>query len=198
MKLPLAALTALAVFSQLAWSQASPVSSVECADETDDAARLRCYDAQTARQRAAAAAAKRSVAAAALPTPAAPETHAVTPTAAVEPRVASSSVARVLPTDPNFGLQGQALRSAQERASPDKGSDRKQRAALVARVSSVSQRPGYKMSLVLDNGQVWEQAEQSSDALIAPNDPVTIRPGMLGSFYLTDVSHRTVRFRRVQ
>ncbi len=191
MKLSLALLTALAVLPDLAWSQGTPVSSVDCADIKDDAARLKCYDLQAARQRAAAPAVKQSAVAAAAPAP------TQTPIAAVAPAVTSSS-ASTDSSDPKFGLQGQVLRKTQERAAPHKGSDEKKPAALVARVASVSQQPGFNLSLVLDNGQVWEQAEQRSDVLIQPNDPVTIKPGLLGSFYLTDVAHQTIRFRRVR
>jgi hypothetical protein len=131
------------------------------------------------------------------PAPAAPVANAATPAPLVAPAVGASSGYSDSPTDPNFGLQGEALRSAQERASPDKG--HKKPVALVARVVSVTQRPGFNLSLVLDNGQVWEQAEQRSDILISPNDSVTIKPGLMGSFLLTNASrHQSIRFRRVR
>ena len=181
MKLSLVLLIALVVLPDLAWSEGSPVSNVACADIKDDAARLKCYDSLAARQRAATPAMKQPAEAAA--------------TAASAP--VRKPAASVDSSDPKFGLQGQALRKTQERTSPHEGPVEKP-TALVARVASVSQQPGFNLSLVLDNGQVWEQAEQRSDVLIQPNDPVTIKPGLLGAFYLTDVAHQTIRFRRVR
>ena len=126
---------------------------------------------------------------------------------AVSPVATSSAVAAappaksgtgqgIWPADVNFGLQGEALRKAQERAAPEEESNRGKR-QFIAEVTQISQRPGYPLTVVLDNGQVWEELVEGSDVLLSLNKPVTIKAGIMGSFFLTDTTHRTIRVRRV-
>lgn len=174
MKTSIALLGALTVFSPWAWSQSTSADVLACAKASDGAARLTCYDSLAAKLRAPN------------------QPPAATAAATAKSGLASS----VWPTDVNFGLQGEALRKAQERAAPEEKLNRGKR-QFVAAVRRISQRPGYPLTVVLENGQVWEELVEGSDVLISVNKPVTIKAGMMGSFFLTDATHRTIRVRRV-
>jgi hypothetical protein len=187
MRLTLALLSTLALLPSPARPQASSKDILECAEAKDDAAKLKCYEALAARVRDGNAAKVHGAGGTAVTGSSA---TANTPAASATPDSSK------WPTDANFGLQGDALRKAQERASPHKNGDRKA-PTLVARVARVSRRPGFPLAVTLDNGQVWEELQQGSDVLISPNDPVTIKAGVMDSFFLTDVSKRTIRVRRI-
>jgi hypothetical protein len=187
MRLTLAILSTLALLPSPAWPQASSKDILECADAADDAAKLKCYGALAARVRDGNAAKAHGA-----------RGDAVTGSSAGAntPAATASPGSSKWPTDANFGLHGDALRRAQERASPHKNADHKT-PTLVARVARVSQRPGFPLAVTLDNGQVWEELQRGSDVLISPNDPVTIKAGLMDSFFLTDVTKRTIRVRRI-
>jgi hypothetical protein len=187
MRLTVALLSTLALLANPAWPQASSKDILKCSDAKDDAAKLKCYEALAARVRDSTAAKAHEAGGTAVTGSTA---AANTPAAMASPRSGK------WPTDPNFGLQGDALRKAQERASPDRNADHKA-PTLVARVARVSRRPGFPLAVTLDNGQVWEELQQGSDVLISPNDPVTIKAGIMDSFFLTDVTRRTIRVRRI-
>ncbi len=187
MRLTLALLGTLALLPDPAWPQTSSKDILECADAKDDAAKLKCYEALAARVRGSNAVKAHE----------AGDTAATGSSAGAHtPAAAASPGSSKWPTDANFGLQGDALRKAQEHASPHKNADHKA-PTLVARVTRVSRRPGFPLAVTLDNGQVWEELQQGSDVLISPNDPVTIKAGVMDSFFLTDVTKRTIRVRRV-
>jgi hypothetical protein len=50
--------------------------------------------------------------------------------------------------------------------------------------------------IVLDNDQVWQETEHLADLELAPGQPVRIKAGVLGSFYLVAESGRSTRVRR--
>ena len=52
-------------------------------------------------------------------------------------------------------------------------------------------------AVTLNNGQVWEQAESRTGFWQQPGQTVTITPGVLGSFFLTDDQHQRVRVKRI-
>ena len=105
---------------------------------------------------------------------------------------ASGSVAD--PGDPNYGLQGSQLRKAQGREGMPKPPKPQ---PLVAAVSSVKQYTASEVRVTLNNGQVWEQAESRTGFWLQPGQTVTITPGVLGSFFLTDDQHQRVRVKRI-
>jgi len=197
----LAALTAAPAISvaQTASAPTDPASLVVCADEKDDAARLACYDWQAARQRAAAKAAaqaangagKGAVAHAAPPPVPAPVPPAPAPAAAAGSATASAAAD---PNDPNYGLQGSALIKAQGRENAPKPPKAQ---PLVASVSSVKQYTASEVRVTLANGQVWQQTEARTGFWLQAGQTVTITPGVLGSFFLTDDQHQRVRVKRV-
>jgi hypothetical protein len=216
----LAALTAAPVISvaQSASSPTDPAALVVCADEKDNAARLACYDWQAARQKAAAKAAAQAAntappaaspapAAVAPPVPApAPVAHtapppapAAVPSAPVAAAAAASasgsaSGAATDPKDPNYGLQGSQLRKAEGGENAPKPPKAQ---PLVASVSSVKQYNASEVRVTLTNGQVWQQAESRTGFWLEPGQTVTISPGILGSYFLTNDQHQRVRVKRI-
>jgi len=147
---------------------------------------------------AAHAATSAGAAATAPPAPAAAVAHAApAPVPAAAPASASTDSASgstTGPADPNYGLQGSQLRRAQGREGmppPAKPQP------LVAAVSSVKQYTPSELRVTLNNGQVWEQAESRTGFWLRPGQTVTITPGVLGSFFLTDDEHQRVRVKRI-
>lgn len=69
---------------------------------------------------------------------------------------------------------------------------------LVAQVAQVFERKSGGLSIELDNGQVWQQAESTTGFYVKSGDRVTIAPGALGSFWMTTGSRPAARVRRVR
>jgi hypothetical protein len=136
---------------------------------------------------AASAPAHAAASAAAAPMPPAPAAASASASGS-----ASGSVAD--PGDPNYGLQGSQLRKAQGREGMPKPPKPQ---PLVAAVSSVKQYTASEVRVTLNNGQVWEQAESRTGFWLQPGQTVTITPGVLGSFFLTDDQHQRVRVKRI-
>jgi hypothetical protein len=53
------------------------------------------------------------------------------------------------------------------------------------RVAAVSHQARGEALITLDNGQVWQQSDMDDHVLVEPGDSVSIRQGMLGSFWLS-------------
>lgn len=68
---------------------------------------------------------------------------------------------------------------------------------LVAKVQATTQGAYGKIVVTLDNGQVWEQQELI-DFSLRVGDVVTLKPGLLGSFWMTNPSHERTRVSRVK
>jgi hypothetical protein len=144
-------------------------STVDCSTVVEDRARLKCYDEQAARQKKAAAAAS--------PAPA-----------------AASKPARATSPSSDFGLNEEALRKRQAASNPDTPKDPEQ---LVARVAAVAKKPRGEFRITLDDGQVWEETQHSSSS-IPPGvgDTVTIKRGLLGSYFLERGAGLALRVKR--
>jgi hypothetical protein len=69
---------------------------------------------------------------------------------------------------------------------------------LVARVVKVSPTSSGGLVIELDDGQIWRQAESAPGFDLEPGSQVTIKPGALKSFWLSDGKHPSARVRRVQ
>jgi hypothetical protein len=140
-----------------------------CVAMADDRARLKCYDEQMVRLGL-----KPAVAAPRAPALPAPSTAAAP--AAKKPAISE-----------DFGLQGQALRKNE--AVPD---------ALSARVKSVSERALGELRIELDNGQVWVETDKHTGTPVVPGEAITVKPGRLGSYFLSRQSGPTLRVKRLQ
>ncbi len=188
--------------SAVAVTQSPPDSLRACAALNSDHARLKCYDdamaalgvARNAKSSPSSAApASASGAAHGAAASASSSASAATQTPSPPPPAAPKSVAgSAAPED--FGLDAAAIRK--KRGEPDPTSTAVTQ--LVARVKSVGHRPTGELSIELDNGQVWAETQRRAGSSVAVGDTVTIRPGKLGSYFLSTHSGFALRVARIQ
>ncbi len=141
----------------------------------EDRVRLKCYDEEMVRLGVKPAAASSRAAAAAPPA-----------TAKAAPKKPSIS--------DDFGLQGEALRKKQAVDAPAEAPP----AELTAHVKSVSERALGELRIELDNGQVWVETDKHSGAPLVAGEAITVKPGRLGSFFLTREAGPMRRVKRLQ
>jgi hypothetical protein len=127
-----------------------------CANETDNARRLRCFDAVVAGLRRAPAAPVASAAA--------------TPVTAAPVAAPQASPPAVSPEE-KFGARGDLNREKHTELSEITGT-----------VTAVSTRPYGELVITLDNGQVWVERAPNSKMKVKVGDSVKIEAGALGSF----------------
>jgi hypothetical protein len=151
-------------------AQSTSDALVACASETDDARRLRCFDAVVADLRSTPAAA--AVAA----TPSAPQPAAPLPTPA-------PSVTR----EEKFGARGGL--------DPERREELKE---ITGKVTEVGARPHGEIVVTLDNGQVWAERSASRKIKVKVGDTVRIESGALGSFVLIAPNGRSSKVARVR
>jgi hypothetical protein len=168
----------LGLFSTLAWAQGTPDPLEACYQQPDGAPRLACFNAEMQRRQAAAGPGSTAVPAAGGVAAAPAKAPAVT-----EAQVAADTV----------GLQGSALR----RKLKEDGVKPEPVRPIVATVIRVVPRSHDALAVVLDNGQTWEQAESMESLDVRPHDTVTIKPGILGAFFLNTPRRQHVRVHRI-
>ena len=174
-----AALAAVFVFGP-AWSAAPALTAIRsCAKVADDKARLACFDRQIAL----------------LDTTDAPSADTG---GAATPAASSSSVAAAgtkLTPEQKVGLpRGKVDRlEAAPGAVPEAPL-----AAFTAGIRSVSIDASQRQVFVLDNNQVWRQAERKPGFSVRPGDTVQISRGTLGAFFLSANPHSATRVSRVR
>jgi hypothetical protein len=171
----------LGLLSTLALGQAKPDPLEACYQQPDGAPRLACFNREMQRRQAAAAPA--AAAGAAASAPGTPNLAAAPAPAPSEAKVAADTV----------GLQGSALRKKlqAEGVNPDRV------APIIAKVVRMLPRPHAELAFVLDNGQTWEQVETLDGLNIRLQDTVTIKPGILGAFFLSTPRKQTIRVHRI-
>jgi hypothetical protein len=168
------------VFALPSWAVADPLTALlACRALTDSAARLACFDHETAALTAAPAAA---VAAA----PTAPAALVSTP--------APRNAAPVLDAQQSFGLSGSAIAAHEEAA----GARPQKLAKLEARVVALALSGEGRTVFTLDNTQVWRQIESDGDMLAKLGDSATISRGLLGSYWLQLKNGRGCKVTRVR
>jgi hypothetical protein len=179
-----------------AWA-ASGSDGASCVAVNDDAARLACYDRAFGRKAAGSSTAATATAAAAAGTAAtgaaaaAPKSPAVaSPTA---PRAAPAPAA---PKDPvaEFGLT-EASKQARDPAKAAEAAAAP--TSVTGKVISVRFRKYGEFVVTLDNGQVWEQNEPMSSAVVRVGDTVTVKKAVLGSYTLVTAARVATKVRRV-
>jgi hypothetical protein len=150
---------------------ADPLDRVlACRNLTDAAARLACFDRETA----------------ALARPAA------TPVAAAP----EAPVATVpLTPEQKFGLSDSAIAAKEAAASPQAAKEAK----LQARITGLALVGDGRTLFTLDNAQVWRQLEaDGTDVFAKLGDVATISRGMFGSYYLALKSGRGCKVTRLR
>ncbi len=153
-------------------------STTDCPSVVDDMARLKCYDEQAARQKKKAAPAP--AAAAATPAPARP-----TPPARPEPATSSPG---------DFGLEADVLRKKQVAANPEAPKAPEQ---VVGRVKAVATKAGGSYRVTLEDGQVWEETQHIGGQPPEVGETVTIKRGLLGSYFLARAFGLALRVKRI-
>lgn len=162
-------LISLGLFSSLAMAQSKPDPLEACYQQPDGAPRLACFNREMQRRQAAAASG--------------------TPTTPAAPAASAK-----MPADDTVGLQGSALRKKRKAEDAVKA-DAVQ--PIVAKVVRMVPRPHSMQAFVLDNGQAWEQAESMDNLDVKLDDTVTIKPGILGAFFLNTPRSQRVRVHRI-
>lgn len=172
MKPSIYAAVTIASLSTAAMAQQSDVYHA-CAAEKDSAARLACFD---------------RVDSARYPTPSAPSAAPAVSAARAAAPPAST------PANPDIGLDArQARRERAQRGAPEPPPP----TAIVATVVRVIERGPLISAFELSNGQIWEQSE-STKFSADPRQTVTIRPGLLGAFFMKNAAGVSVRVHRLQ
>jgi hypothetical protein len=158
----------LGLFSTLALAQSKQDPLEACYQQPDGAPRLACFNREMQRRQAATAAGAAPASAGA---------------AATSGATAADTV----------GLQGSALRKKLK----EEGVNPEQVQPIVAKVVRMVPRPHAELAFVLDNGQTWEQVETLDSLNIKLHDTVTIKPGILGAFFLSTPRSQTIRVHRI-
>jgi hypothetical protein len=172
----LTALPALAVADTL------PAGMRPCVSETNPDKRLACYDREAARLLQAPDRTNTAT-----PRASPPVATATTPPASTHAAPAAAAAAgAAAATKPG---SASASHDVEVTATP------KEPKKFSAHVASIDRSPG-EMTLHLDNGQVWEQADASSGALsLDTGDAVTIEK-QLGSYWLSSAHISAMRVRQ--
>lgn len=93
-----------------------------------------------------------------------------------------------------FGARGDLARAQERKANPVK--PRLER--LEAKVTAIVARPGGELVVTLDNGQVWQQLPTGESFRLAVGDSVIVKPGALGSYFMTSPHGRSVKVKRTK
>jgi hypothetical protein len=161
-----------------AWASQSLAPLLACRGIADPAARLACFDRETATLAA----------------------HEATAGIPAEPPVTRSAV----PSEPaagstaeatqNFGLAPGAI-AAKEVARGKRPADLSR---IQAHVAGLSRAGDGRFVFTLDNGQIWLQVLDEGDLLLRPGNAVTISHGLLHSFILHAPSGRGCKVTRIR
>jgi hypothetical protein len=145
-----------------------------CASVQDSTARVACFDRAVAARHAVQGTASKSPA----PVTAAP----------------AAAAAAAKATDSTVGLDARQVHKLQEARGEPKPPPP---APITARLVRIIPRQPLIAAFELDNGQIWEQAE-SMKLAAEPQELITIRPGLLGAFFLKTAAGTVVRVHRLR
>jgi len=90
------------------------------------------------------------------------------------------------------------LESVRKAAKPSSAAAAVEAPKLTAKVIAILLGPHGEFVATLDNGQVWAQNEPEGVVGIKVGDPVTIKPGLLGSYLLIAQSNWSSKVHRTQ
>ena len=168
-----------------------------CREIPDAAARLACFDRESAPLAQAPAARATQAPSAVAPTTQAPVAREpAAPALAAPAPVAQAQSPDVSGLDPQqkFGLSEGAI-SAREVAAGARAQDL---ARIDAHITGLSGSTDVLLAFTLDNGQVWKQIKHESEMLAKVGDTVTISRQMFGSYWLQLKSGRGCKVTRVR
>lgn len=170
-----------------------------CRSIVDSAARLACFDRESAALSSLPPTATFAAPAGGGPLPAASSSAgaAAPATVAAAPVAPAASVAPAAPPlDPqqSFGLSGSAI-AAQEEAA---GARPAKAAKIEARIVGLSLTGNGRTVFTFDNSQMWRQIESDGDMLARLGDSATISRGLLGSYWLQLKSGRGCKVTRIR
>lgn len=172
-------------------SAAEPLAGIlACRAVADPAARLACFDRESAGLAAAPATT------ATTPAPTIPMAAPPTPTAASAPAGAVSGAPTVDSTTAskaNFGLSAGEV-AKKEVAAGKRPADVKDIQAHITAVSTTG--AGFAV-FTLDNGQVWLEITPDGDLMARPGDGVTVSRGVFNSYWLQNHNGRGAKVHRV-
>ncbi len=164
-----------------------------CRGLTDAAARLACFDRETAALARAPAAPVAASNAAAAPLPAAP--LSATPTATAATPIPATPAAPPLTPEQKFGLSPGSIAAKEEAA----GTRAPKETKLQARITALALAADGRALFTLDNSQVWRQLEaDGTDVMARLGDTVTISRGLLGSYWLQVKTGRGCKVTRLR
>jgi hypothetical protein len=162
-----------------------------CRSITDSAARLACFDRETA---ALASVPAESLAAVPGAPAASPSAAAPAASQSVAAPSAPEHPARALDAQQSFGLSGSAIAANEEAA----GARPAKLAKIESRVVGLSLTGNGRTVFTLENSQMWRQLESDGDMLAKLNDVATISRGVLGSYWLQLKSGRGCKVMRIR
>lgn len=175
-----AAFLAFALAVTAAMAQGVPSGLEKCVAEKVDARRLACFDAEMARLNGQGA-------------HSGPVAAATTMAAASSPVAASAPVAAPTAAE-KFGARGDLAREI-EGTDPAHGAGV---GALEATVTGIDRRAHGELVVTLDNGQVWQQLTMSQSIRLKVGDPITVKPGALGSYSLSGPQRGSIKVKRIK
>lgn len=103
-----------------------------------------------------------------------------------------------LPSPPTpeqkFGARGELARDMDRKATPDEPPLER----LTATAAQIVTLAGGELRVTLDNGQVWQQLATGERFRLKVGDQVTIKPGVLGSYFLEGPYRRSMKVKRLK
>jgi len=94
----------------------------------------------------------------------------------------------------SFGLSGEQKGKLEQSA----GSPKPRPAVVSGVVAGLKAQPDGRTLITLADGAVWIQGEAYEPIALRPGDTITVKPGLLGSFYLYPPSGPPTRVRRLR
>jgi hypothetical protein len=175
------------VCSAPCWAADPLAGLLACRELTEAAARLACFDHETAALASAPAAPVAAAPVATAPAAAPPITTPASPSPA-------TTTAPPLTAEQKFGLSSSSI-AAKESA----GAQAPKEAKLQARIIALALAGDGRTLFTLDNSQVWRQLEaDGTDVMARLGDPVTISRGLLGSYWLALKTGRGCKVSRLR
>ena len=182
------ALLCFAVFSQEAHAESVEVDIVLCSKESNPLERLVCFD-KIAEQINASEPRNEAVASSS-PVQAIPPIAIDTdvPPIPVDDTLTSVPETEVKDEVDSFGLP----QAPKDVTILDNGE-------LNSVIEKIQKSPRRPVRFILENGQIWENSDNSTMGLPSVGDAIVISPGALGSFYLRKADiNRTFKVKRIR